>query len=96
MDLNLLRQVKDGDSNIFYIASCLKSSLQTPFVKAGVASLTIFVAVFLFNWNIHNKNIQSATSLSDLVDTSGRQCMLSQRIVKNLLLLAENPANTHS
>ncbi|WP_198000122.1 PAS domain S-box protein [Gimesia alba] len=62
--------------------------LQTPLVQAGIISLAIFLAIVLLNEQAHNQKIREAASLGEIVDTAGRQRMLSQRIAKNLLLIA--------
>ncbi|MDF1744684.1 MAG: PAS domain-containing protein, partial [Gimesia sp.] len=89
-------QIADSNSHPACLSSRLKHSFQSPFVQAGIASITIFVAIFLFNWNIHDQNIQGAASLGDLVDIAGRQRMLSQRITKNLLLLTDDTTSVQS
>lgn len=55
-------------------------------------SLSIFLVVFLLNEQAHNRKVREAASLGEIVDSAGRQRMLSQRIAKNLLLI-ENGSN---
>ena len=97
MDSTPLGQIEDGNSNPVCLSSLLmKRCLHSPVVQAGIASFTIFVAVFLYNWNVYDQTIQGAASLGNLVDIAGRQRMLSQRIAKNLLLLTDETTNINS
>lgn len=63
--------------------------LRSPLVQAAVISIAILLTIFLLNGQSHQRKIHDLTSLGEMVDVAGRQRMLSQRIAKNLLLLAE-------
>ncbi len=92
MDITSLGQEEDENSNSVGISSRLKCRLQSPLIQAGLASVTIFLAVFLYSVNIHDQTIHGAASLGDQVEIAGRQRMLTQRITKNLLLLSDDSA----